>query len=442
MAVADPKQDLNWLSATAAAAMIARGEITSRALVEACLQRWRVRDGVVRAWTYLDADLALAQADAADATPAHGRGPLHGVPIGIKDIIFTRDMPTSFNSPHFTDHFPNIDAASVAVLRHAGAIIMGKNDTVEFAVNGRRAATANPHDSARSPGGSSSGSAAAVADGQVPISLGTQTGGSVIRPASYCGVWAIKPTWNAVSHEGFKVCAASFDTLGWYGRTAEDLDLLAEVFGIRDDDAPAFEALAGMRLGVCRSPVWQMAEEATRAAMAIAVDRLQHAGAEVVEINLPAEFDALTGAHKVIMQSEMRSSFLPEARVIGTELYPELVGILANEQGQTRADLVEAYNLAASCRAAFDEIAAPYDAVLTPSAAGVAPMGLENTGAAIFNRIWTLLHTPCVNVPGLCGPGGLPVGVTLTGPRYRDRQLLAAAALLGRELAGVAAEPT
>jgi len=414
--------------------MIARGEITSRALVDACLERWRARDAVVRAWTFLDPELALAQADAADAAPAEARGPLHGVPVGIKDILYTRDMPTSFNSPHFQNHFPKIDAASVAVLRQAGAIILGKNDTVEFAVNGRRAATTNPHDAARTPGGSSSGSAAAVADGQVLLSLGTQTGGSVIRPASYCGVWGFKPTWNAVSHEGFKVCAASFDTLGWYGRTAGDLELLAEVFGIRDDAVPAFASLDGMRFGLCRSPVWHQAEESAREALSTTAEMLRNAGAEVVEVDLPATFDGLTNAHKVIMQSEMRSAFLPEHRLIGKDLYPELVGILANEARQTRADLLAAQDLAASCRAEFDAIAAEYDAILTPSTAGVAPLGPENTGAATFNRIWTLLHTPCVNVPGLTGPEGLPIGVTLTGPRFRDRQILAASALLGREV--------
>ena len=435
MTIAAAGQHSNWLSATEAASMIARGELTSRALVEACFDRWRARDGVVRAWTYLDASQVLAQADAADAAPMAGRGPLHGVPVGIKDIIYTKDMPTQFNSPHFQDHFPNIDAAAVAVLRQAGAIIMGKNDTVEFAVNGRRAATTNPHDPARTPGGSSSGSAAAVADGQVPLSLGTQTGGSVIRPASYCGAWAIKPTWNAVSHEGFKVCAASFDTLGWYGRTAADLDLLAEVFGIRDDAPPTFHSLEGMRFALCHSPVWQMADADTRAAMAAATGALRQAGAEIIDIELPAAFDGLTAAHKTIMQTEMRSAFLAEERSIGDALYPELVGILANEAGYSRADLLAAQNLAASCRAGFDEIAAPFDAVLTPSTTGVAPLGPDNTGAATFNRIWTLLHVPCVNVPGLTGADGLPVGVTLTGPRFRDRQILAAAALLGSALA-------
>lgn len=424
-------QGTSWLSASEAAGRIARGTLTSRALVEACLERIAARDGEVRAWSFLDPALALAEADAADAVPMDGRGPLHGVPVGVKDVIYTRDMPTRFNSLHFQDHFPKIDAAAVALLRDAGAVVLGKNDTVEFAVNGGRAATRNPHDPARTPGGSSSGSAAAVADGQVPLSLGTQTGGSMIRPAGYCGVWAIKPTWNAVSHEGFKVCAASFDTLGWFGRSAEDLALLAEVFGIRDDEPPTLATLDGARIAFCPSPVWSLAEDATRAAIDTVIALLRDAGAIVTTLELPAEFDGLTAAHKTIMQSEMRSSFLPELRRFGDDLYPELVSILRNESGQSRADLVAALDLAAACRARFDALARDHDAVLTPSTSGTAPPGLENTGAATFNRIWTMLHVPCVHVPGLTAADGLPVGVTIAGPRFSDRRVLCVATLLG-----------
>ena len=421
---------LEWLTATEGIALMAKGEVTATDWVGACLQRWRARDGLVRAWTWLDPDAAMAKAAAADASISDGR--LRGVPIGVKDVIYTKDMPTGFNSEHFQDHFPNIDATAVAVLRAAGAVIMGKNDTVEFAVNGRRAATTNPRDPARTPGGSSSGSAAAVADGQAPISLGTQTGGSVIRPASYCGVYAIKPTWNAVSHEGFKVCAASFDTLGWYARSAADLDLLAEVFEIEDDETPSFETVRELRIAVCRSPVWHHAEDATRRAMAVCADILRTNGSAVVDLELPAEFNGLTEAHKVIMQGEMRRAFLAEKHLIGDALYPELNRILANEAGHTKSDLIRAQNLAAQCRARFDDLAAPFDAVLTPSTAGVAPIGLENTGTAVFNRIWTLLHMPCVNVPGIMDPAtDLPVGLTLTGPRCRDRRLIAAAGLVG-----------
>lgn len=419
-------QTANWLTAREALAGIASGTLTSHDLVAACIERWRERDASVRAWTHLDPDAALARADLADK---EGQGPLRGLPIGVKDIIFTRDMPTTFNSPHFQSHFPNIDAASVSILRAAGAVMMGKNDTVEFAVNGRRAATTNPHDPTRTPGGSSSGSAAAVADGQVPISLGTQTGGSVIRPASYCGVYAIKPTWNLVSHEGFKVCAASFDTLGWYARSADDLDLIAEVFGIEALSAPT--TLAGARIAICRSPVWDQAEPATVAAMAEAETRLRAAGADLVDLNLPEAFAGLTTAHRIIMQAEMRTSFLADYRNLGDALYPQLVSILNNEAGESRADLVAALDLAAACRAEFDRLASEFDAVLTPSVAGEAPIGPDNTGAATFNRIWTLIHVPCVNVPGLTGRSGLPVGLTLTGPRYSDRRLIAFAGLLG-----------
>ncbi|SFC62683.1 amidase [Tropicimonas isoalkanivorans] len=416
----------NWLTAREALAQMARGALSSADLVAACLERIRRRDPVVRAWTYLVPAAAMAKAKAADAA---GTGPLRGLPIGIKDIIYTHDMPTSFNSPHFRGHFPNIDAASVAILRDAGAVMMGKNDTVEFAVNGRRAATMNPHDRTRTPGGSSSGSAAAVADGQVPISLGTQTGGSVIRPASYCGTYAIKPTWNLVSHEGFKVCAASFDTLGWYARSAEDLDLIAEVFGIEAQPCPG--SLDGARIAICKTLVWHMAEPATVAAMDQARAALEAAGAIVTDLQLPPEFDGLTEAHRVIMQAEMRSAFLADYRRLGDALYPQLVSIMRNAAGDSREDLRAAQNLSARCRCVFDDIAAPFDAVLTPSTSGEAPVGPEDTGAATFNRIWTLLHMPCVNVPGLTGPSQLPVGVTLTGPRYSDRRLISMAALLG-----------
>jgi Asp-tRNA(Asn)/Glu-tRNA(Gln) amidotransferase A subunit family amidase len=433
----DTLQTANWLTAREMLSRIARGELTSRDLVAACLERWRERDTTVRAWTHLDPEGALARAESADA---QDQGPLRGLPIGVKDIIFTRDMPTSYNSPHFQHHFPNIDAASVSILRTAGAVMMGKNDTVEFAVNGRRAATTNPHDAARTPGGSSSGSAAAVADGQVPIALGTQTGGSVIRPASYCGVYAIKPTWNLVSHEGFKVCAASFDTLGWYARSADDLDLIAEVFGIEALPAPA--SLDGARIAVCRSLVWDQAEPATVTAMAQAEQRLRAAGAILIDLALPEAFAGLTAAHRIIMQAEMRTSFLADYRNLGDALYPQLVSILDNTAGDSRADLVAALDLAAACRAQFDRLAGDFDAVLTPSVAGEAPIGPDDTGAATFNRIWTLIHAPCVNVPGLTGPSGLPVGLTLTGPRYSDRRIIAMAGLLGRLLSPVSLPAT
>ncbi|MCR5856432.1 amidase [Mesorhizobium sp. J428] len=417
------------LTASEAARLIRDRRLTAGELARACIDRTLLRDEQIHAWTVFETEMVLAQASERDAEPL--RGPLHGVPVGIKDILFTRDLPTTYNSPHFQSHHPNMDAAVVSLLRAAGAVVFGKNDTVEFAVNGRRARTRNPHDLRRTPGGSSSGSAAAVADFQVPLSIGTQTGGSVIRPASYCGVWGMKPTWNAVSAEGMKVCAPSIDTLGWYGRSAQDIALLCDVFRIVDDEPVALPSIDGARIAICRSPVWHLAEQPTRDALDLCADLFHSHGAEVTFLDLPESFDGLTAAHKVVMQSEMRSTFLPEFLAFGHALYPELVATMRNDSGFSRADLRAAYDLAATCRARFDELAASYTAVLTPSVAGIAPIGLEDTGAATFNRIWTLLHTPCVNVPGLSGPDGMPIGVTMTGPRFCDRRVLEAARLFG-----------
>lgn len=421
------------LTATEAAASIVRGSLSASGLAEACIARTLIRDEEVRAWTAFDPLMVRAQAAARDAEPV--RGALHGVPVGIKDILFTEDLPTTYNSEHFASHYPKMDASVVSLLRAAGAVIFGKNDTVEFAVNGRRARTRNPHDLSRTPGGSSSGSAAAVADFQVPISIGTQTGGSVIRPASYCGIYAMKPTWNLVSTEGMKACAPSLDTLGWYGRSAADISLLCDVFAIPGDECEPLQVFEGARVAICHSPVWDQAQAETRNAISRCMQLLKAAGVEVDILQLPEVFDGMTGAHKIIMQSEMRSTFLPQFLDLGEALYPELVAIMRNENGYTSADLRQAYDVASECRARFDALAAPYDAVITPSAVGEAPSGPDNTGAATFNRIWTLLHTPCVNVPGFNGPNGMPVGLTVTGPRFADRRVVAAAALLGELIA-------
>lgn len=416
-------------TATQASQAIALGDLTAEQLAEACINRFHERGDVVRAWTCVEPDQVLSQARMLDMEK--NRGPLHGIPVGIKDVFLTEDFPTSYNSPHFQNYHPRVDAAAVAILRAAGAVIFGKNDTVEFAVNGRRARTRNPHDLSRTPGGSSSGSAAAVADFQVPLSLGTQTGGSVIRPASYCGVYAMKPTWNAVPHEGFKVCSASMDTVGWFARSAQDLELLCDVFGLHDEEQSPEGGLDNRSFALCHSPVWEQALPETHAAIERCVAVLRAAGASVEMLELGEPFDRLTAAHKTIMQSEMRSAFMAERKMIGNGLYGELYEIISDDRRVSRSELTTALDLAAECRALFDRRAGGYDAVLTPSTAGVAPVGLENTGAAIFNRIWTLLHVPCVNVPGLTGPENLPVGVSLIGPRFTDRNVLAMARQLG-----------
>ena len=317
-------------------------------------------------------------------------------------------------------------APGVTLLREAGALILGKTETAEFASSGRLAPTVNPHDLTRTPGGSSSGSAAAIADFHVPLALGTQTGGSVIRPASYCGVFGFKPTWGMVSAEGAKTFSPSMDTVGWFARTADDLILVNDALSPVEPETPDVR-IEGARIAVCRSPVWGQAGAATREALAQESVRLAAAGAIVTELDLPQPFDQLVDVQKCIMLSEGRATFLAEYRKDPGRLHPGLRSQVENAAGYTLAQLREAHDIAANCRRAFDAIAGEFDAVLTPSTIGDAPMATEGSGAMIFNAIWSLLQTPCVNVPVARPAGALPVGLTVTGPRYSDRRILAIA---------------
>ena len=411
------------LDATTAARAIADGTLSAEGLVRSCAERIAARDPAVRAWSYHDPAAALRQARELDKHLV--RGPLHGIPVAIKDVIETRDMPTAHNSPLRQGHQPGQDAPCVDVLRSAGAVILGKTDTTEFAAGGRHAGTSNPYNPAHSPGGSSSGSAAAVADHQAPLALGTQTGGSLIRPASYCGVFALKPSWGAVSREGSKLYSASFDTIGWYGRSVADLELLADMFDLTDDAPPLRHGLAGRRFGICR-PFPADTLPASDDALTRAADILRAAGAEIVPLALPAPFGELNDIHKTILFSEGRAAFLNLYRAHYDGLHDDFRHRVENREGITKAALRRAYDIAATCRMQFDEIASAFDAVLAPSAPGEAAPGRE-PGKPLLNQIWSLLHVPCVNIPGFRGPAGLPVGVTVTGPRFTDRAVLAVA---------------
>jgi Asp-tRNA(Asn)/Glu-tRNA(Gln) amidotransferase A subunit family amidase len=408
-----------------AVALIQSGALSAEDLARACLARIAAREPAVRAWAWLDPPAVLREARELDRQPV--KRPLHGLPVGVKDVFATRDMPTEHNSPLYRGLRPGFDAAAIATLRAAGALIFGKTETVEFAAGGRLPPTRHPLDPTRTAGGTSSGSAAAVGDGHVPVALGTQTAGSTIRPASFNGVFALKPSWGVVSREGFRACAQSLDTVTWFGRTVADLALLADAFAIADDEAPAPVAPAALRIALCRSPAWPLAEPATRAALLEAAARFAAAGAEVVELELPEAFAPLRELQDVVMNGEARAAFLGEYRTSPGLLHEDFHAKVENRQGITPAALCAAYDAAAACRRQFDELAGGFDAVLTPSARGEAPSGLGSTGDPAFNRMWTLLHVPCVNLPGLSGPAGLPVGVTLTGPRYSDRKLLAVA---------------
>jgi amidase len=418
----------NELTATEALSLMRTGKLSVEEMAQACLARIRERDPTVRGWVYLDPDLVLRNARELDKRET--KGPLHGVPIAVKDVIMTADMPTQHNSPLYKESFPTVDAGCITTLRAAGALIFGKTDTTEFAAVTRGGTARNPFDASRTPGGSSSGSAAVVADMQAPIALGTQTAGSTIRPGSFCGIYAMKPTWGAISREGLKMLALSLDTLGLFARSAEDLDLLADVFALEDRIPAAPFDLRGARIAACRSPAWGNTEPATRDAFERGVGLLKKAGAVVTLLELPPAFSSLADHQTTVMFGEARASFLSEIRAQPELLHEDLSAMARNDKGITRAALIAAYDAAAQCRMAFDEIAAGYDAVLAPNARGEAPVGTV-TGDASVNGMWTLLHVPVISVPGFAGPNGLPVGLSLISPRYTDRRLLSVAKEIG-----------
>ena len=411
---------LNELSAAEAARRIEAKELTAESLAAACLERIAARDDEVRAWAFLHARQALAQARELDRSPRRSR--LHGVPFGIKDIIDTEDLPTEYNSPIYKGHRPRSDAACVALLRQAGCLVLGKTVTTEFA-NNHPSPTRNPHDPAHTPGGSSSGSAAAVADRMVPLALGTQTGGSVIRPAAYCGAFAIKPSFGSINRQGTKFVAESLDTIGVFGRSAEDLALALEVLSGRP--APDFAALTGKpRIGLCRTPRWADADGASQANLEEAAKRLAKSGAAVGDFELPEGSEALFDRHSLIMGFESARSLAWEYLGFPEQISKSLKPRLDEGWQVTRADYDAMRETARRCRRAFAEKMRDVDFLLTPSAPGEAPRSHASTGDPVFNRAWTLLGVPCVTLP--CGKGahGLPLGIQLVGPMEGDSALL------------------
>ncbi|ARP83627.1 hypothetical protein CAL12_24330 [Bordetella genomosp. 8] len=411
------------LTATEASALIAARELSCEELARSTVARIRARDPDIRAWSWYDEDMIIRNARELDKRPP--RSPLHGLTFGVKDVIDTADMPTQHNSPIHVNHQPGQDAACVAVVRHSGSLIVGKTDTVEFASGGRRAVTRNPYNLAHSPGGSSSGSGAAVGDKQVQLAFGTQTGGSHIRPAAFNGIYGIKPTHGIVSREGAKMYSHTLDTIGWYGRCVEDLQLVGRAFQLPADDRAAPTGVKGLRIGLCRTPVWSAADAYARAALMEAARRLEAAGAIVEELTLPASFDGMDAAQQTVMRGEGRAAFLPAYLGSHHLLHEDFREMVENSRRITPAQLVQAYDLAAACRRAFDGLFGDtLDAVLTPASPGEAPEGLQDTGNPAFNSMWTLLHVPCVGIPVGKSARGLPLGIQLVGPRFADTRLL------------------
>jgi len=415
---------LEQLTLGEAARRVARGAITSEALVRACLDRIAAREPVVGAWAYLDPDAALAEARARDRAP--GRGPLHGLPVGIKDIIDTADMPTAYGSPIYAGFRPAADAACVALLREAGAVILGKTVTTEFAAV-TPGKTANPHRPAHTPGGSSSGSAAAVADFMVPAALGSQTVGSTIRPASYCGVVGFKPTYGTLSLAGVKAQAESLDTLGLLTRAVDDLLILSSaLLGVTQ----AFDATpreAPPRLGLCRSPHWPKAQASTIRVMDEVARLYSAAGARIEEVALSGSFDRALEAQWTILSFEFARVLTDERTRHRDRLSERLRALLDAGMEIPAADYRAALAVAAACRVEIAPVFERVDALLTPAAAGEAPEGLQSPSDLLFQRLWTALYLPAITLPGFRGDTGLPVGIQLVGRHGSDGLLLSVA---------------
>jgi len=399
-------------------------------IARACLERIEEREAAVGAWAFLDPQIVLEQARALDASER--RGPLHGVPVGIKDIIATVDMPTQYGSPVYAGHRPAWDAACVAAIRAAGGVVMGKTVTTEFAAS-YPGKTRNPHNLAHTPGGSSSGSAAAVADGMVPVALGTQTGGSVIRPASFCGVVGYKPTFGLISCHGIKPLAESLDTVGVFARSVKEAGLLAGVIARRPELVNLAPSLAP-RIGVWHTFEWHEASRDSVAAIENAARLAAAAGAEVREAGMPQALSAIDDAHHAIERFEMVDSLAYEMHCHRDRLSQKLRERV--EEGERIAvdDYDQARRTARLCRELMHGVFKEFDVLLVPSATGEAPKGLESTGSAVFNRGWTLLQLPCITVPGFHGSQGLPVGVQLVGASREDARLLAFARWVERVL--------
>jgi Asp-tRNA(Asn)/Glu-tRNA(Gln) amidotransferase A subunit family amidase len=408
------------IGAAEALARLERGELSAEELVRDCLARIEEREPVVQAWEALDVDGALREARRIDRM--RDKPPLGGLPLGVKDLIDTKDLPTAYGSPIHRGHRPAADAGCVRLLREAGAIVLGKTVTTEFAVYSP-GKTRNPHDPARTPGGSSSGSAAAVADGMVPFALGSQTAASVVRPASFCGVIGFKPTHGLVPLDGVHPLAPSLDTLGFFVRRLEDAAPLLEVLVGR----PALKMDTGRpRLGFVRTEAWPRAAPETQRAVEDAARRL-----EAREIELGAAFTGLVDAQIAIMGAEASQALREEPR---ERLSPMLRQFLQDGAAVPPERLSAAREQAERCRHEMDTVFRRIDALVTPAAVGEAPVGLETTGDPLFSRIWTLLGTPCLSLPVLRGPAGLPIGLQVVGPRGDEGRLLGAASWIVKEL--------
>jgi amidase len=416
--------DLCRLSASEAAARIRDGKLTSEALVRSCLERIDSREPQVKAWVHLDRDFALRQARECDRSA--NRGPIHGIPFAAKDIMDTADLPTEYGSPIYKGYRPAADAACVALSRAAGGVLLGKTVTTEFASRFPWGKTTNPHNPQHTPGGSSSGSAAAVGDFMVPLAFGTQTVGSVIRPAAFCGCIGYKPSYGEVSTQGVKQNTASFDTVGLFGRAVEDLLLLRAALTGFAPKTLATIPINELKIGFCRSMFWDRAEDYTKTMLGEAASALARAGAKVSDFDLGEPFKDFEAMGRRINDYEFCRALAWERdhhwELLSQFQRDKLAAWLNVSYEQYR----EAQAILRQCRQNLAQAMKDIDLLLTPSALGEAPVGLASTGDTSFNVLSTWTYTPCVSLPVFTGPTGLPVGIQLIGHRNQDHRLLEA----------------
>ena len=440
--------NLYLLPATDAARLIRDGIIGSEELVESCLARIAEVDRQIEAWAFLDRDYARQQARAADERRLSGApiGPLHGVPVGIKDIFDTADMPTEYGSAIYAGRTPSRDATVVARLRAAGAVIMGKTVTTEFAYFSP-GKTRNPHNPEHTPGGSSSGSAAAVGANMVPLALGSQTNGSTVRPAAYCGIVGFKPTHGLISRHGALMLSRTLDHVGLFANSVDDIALLAEqIIGYDEQDADTqplaripFVEIASEdpplppMFAFIKTPLWERADEETREGFAEIVEDL---GPQVEEVELfPSTQDAWQW-HQTIMGAEMAINLEREWKKGRERLSDQLCRQIEAGREIQAVDYQRALQQITLIHGSFLELFEQrYDAILTPAAPGGAPKGIDSTGDPSFCTLWTLCGMPAISLPLLQSSDGLPIGVQLVGPRYGDGRLLRTARWLAAKMA-------
>jgi Asp-tRNA(Asn)/Glu-tRNA(Gln) amidotransferase A subunit family amidase len=410
-------QEPSKLTATEAARLIRDGRLQPVDLMESCLARIAEREGSVRAFAWFDPAAARRGVAAAPA------GKLHGLPIGVKDVLDTADMLSEYGSPIWCGWQPRADAAAVAWARAAGAVVVGKTVTTEFATR-KPGPTGNPHNLKHTPGGSSSGSAAGVADGFFPLAYGTQTAGSVLRPAAYCGVVGYKPTFGMINRHGMKLMSESLDTVGVIARSVADCALFAGAVAGRDLGNPDAKPQRTPRIGICCSPAWEKALPETQALLSRVASAVGRAGASLVDRELSPGVAAVAEAHPIVMNNESGRALGWELATASEQISEGLRERLEFGLSQTEAAVVEAHAVFDRAQREFPNCMEGLDALVTPSAPGQAPAGLEWTGDPAFNLIWTSLHVPCVTVPAGTGPDGLPLGIQIVTRIGEDRQAL------------------